>query len=606
MEKIAISYIRFSTAQQAEGESLARQTKLAQDYAALHSMRLDESLTMRDLGISAFTGKNLSQGALGAFVKAVQEKKVPPNCYLLIEDVDRLSRLPVMEALEVFQKIINGGVTVVTLKDGIQYNSEQLRNDWTRLMPVLVSMGRGYDESVRKSDRIRDGWAAKKVNAREHGTPLGALAPAWLTYVPPDKDSGTPASYKVDESRKATIKLIFELSIGGKGMVAIAQDLHERGIAPFGKRGVGSWSGSSLQRLLKNRALLGEYQPSEYIPYIEDGVRKREQKLVGRAIPNFYPKVIEEGLFLKAEEALASRRIHKVTRSAKNPNVWHGVIKCHHCGSALHLTTREHKYLICYKARLGMCTEARYIRLDLAEQYFKEMLAKIDSMALVQSSNNELERALLDAKVTLSNYQADVDYFMQQMRSPETRSTSMAVLMSEAEQAARLAESKVKDVESLFAKETIIDKEEFFKRLDLITPEGRRNANMLVKQVRVEASVEGSIFRIKQDGSLLFTLSKDRSDRIVSTPYTKDQFVKMQIQDSPSLDRVLGYHKRRRKEQGVTERQSGQTANSTAPDWTEHDEELSDEAYALLNITDAGEDPVYYEVPLTDPGDSPS
>jgi len=315
---------------------------------------------------------------------------------------------------------------------------------------------------------------------------------------------------------------------------------------------------------LKNRALLGEYQPSEYIPYVEDGVRKRKQKLVGRAIPNFYPKVIEEGLFLKAEEALASRRIHKVTRSAKNPNVWHGVIKCYHCGSALHLTTREHKYLICYKARLGMCTKARYIRLDLAEQYFKEMLAKIDSMALIQSSNNELERALLDAKVKLSNSQADVDYFMQQMRSPETRSTSMAVLMSEAEQAVRLAELKVKDVESLFAKETIIDKEEFFKRLDLITPEGRRNANMLVKQVRVEASVEGTIFRIKQDGSLLFTLSKDRKDRIVSTPYTKDQFVKMQIQDSPSLDQVLGYHKRRRKEQGIPETQHEVSSGSDA------------------------------------------
>lgn len=606
MEKIAISYIRFSTAQQAEGESLARQTKMAEEYAARNGMRLDESLTMRDLGISAFSGKNLSQGALGAFVKAVQEKKVPPNSYLLIEDVDRLSRLPVMEALEVFQKIIKGGVTVVTLKDGIQYSSEQLRDDWTRLMPVFVSMGRGYDESVTKSGRIRDGWAAKKVNAREHKTPLGALAPAWLIYVPPDKDSGTPASYKVDESRKETIKLIFELSIGGKGMVAIAQELRERGIAPFGNRGVGSWSGSSLQRLLKNRALLGEYQPSEYIPYIEDGVRKRKQKLVGRAIPNFYPKVIEEGLFLKAEEALASRRIHKVTRSAKNPNLWHGVVKCHYCGSALHLTTREHKYLICYKARLGMCKEARYVRLDLAELYFKEMLAKIDSMALVQSSNNELERALLDAKVVLSNCQADVDYFMQQMRSPETRSNGMAILLSEAEQAARLAEAKVKEVESLFAKETIIDKEEFFNRLDLASPEGRRNANMLVKQVGVEACVEGYVFHIKQAGTLLFTLLKDGRDKIIVTPYTKDQFVKMQIQDSPSLDQVLGYHKRRRKEQGIPERHSRPVADTNAPDWSQYDETLPDEAYALLGITDAGDDAVFYEVPLHAPDDSPA
>ncbi len=560
MEKIAISYVRFSTAQQSQGESLERQTTLAREYAAKHGMKLDENLTMRDLGISAFSGKNLSQGALGVFLKAVIDKKVPPNCYLLIEDVDRLSRLPVMEALDVFRTIINGGVTVVTLKDEIQYSADQLRDDWTRLMPVLVSMGRGHEESVRKSVRIRDGWAAKKKEAREHLTPLGALAPAWLTYVPPATKDGV-GHYIIDDEKVKAIKLIFDLSISGKGMVAITHELRALDIKPFGKRGVGSWSGSSLQRLLKNRALLGEYQPSEYIAYIEGGVRKRKQNFIGRPIEGFYPQVIDSGTFLKAAEALRSRKVHHVTRQAKQINLWQGVIKCNHCGNALHLTTREHKYLVCYKARLGMCKESRYVRLDLAENYFKEMLAKIDSMALVESSNDDLEHALLEAKVALSKCQADIDYFMQQIRNPETRSNSMAILLAEAEQAARSAEGRVKDVESLFASETIIDKEEFFQRLDLTSKEGRNSANSLVKQLGVAAFVDGNTFYIKQGGTLLFTLSKDRMGRVVSTPYTKEQFIKMQIQDSPSLDQVLSYHRRLRQEQGIPERQ-----------WTKGDE----------------------------------
>ncbi|MEG0082643.1 MAG: recombinase family protein [Massilia sp.] len=565
MEKIAISYIRFSTAQQSQGESLERQTTLARDYAAKHGMRLDESLTMRDLGISAFSGKNLSQGALGVFLKAVTDKKVPANCYLLIEDVDRLSRLPVMEALDVFRTIIKGGVTVVTLKDEIQYSADQLRDDWTRLMPVLVSMGRGHDESVRKSERIRDGWAAKKKDAREHLTPLGALAPAWLTYAPPKKKEGV-GEYVVNDERVKTIELIFDLSISGKGMVAIAQELRALDIKPFGNRGVGDWSGSSLQRLLKNRALLGEYQPSEYIPYIEDGVRKRKQKLIGRPIEGFYPQVIDNGTFLKATEALESRKVHHVTRQAKQVNLWQGVIKCNHCGSALHLTTREHKYLVCYKARLGMCKESRYVRLDLAELYFKEMLAKIDSMALVESSNHDLERILLESKVELSKLQSDVDYFMQQMRSAETRSNSMGILLSEAENSVRVAEGKVKEVESMFAKEAIIDKEEFFQRLDLKSNEGRRSANNLVKQVNVVSYVDGNTFYVKQDGNLLFTLSKDRMGKVMATPYTAEQFMKMQIQDSPSLDQVLNYHKRRRQEQGGPVQQGEIRDEATLPE----------------------------------------
>jgi DNA invertase Pin-like site-specific DNA recombinase len=483
----------------------------------------------------------------------VVDKKVPPNCYLLIEDVDRLSRLPVMEALDVFKTIINGGVTVVTLKDQIQYNAEMLRNDWTRLMPVLVSMGRGFDESVRKSERIRDGWAAKKQKARDHGTPLGALAPAWLVYVPPNEKAGTPASYDVDQERVNVIKLIFELSISGKGMVAIAQELREKGIAPFGKRGVGSWSGSSLQRLLKNRALLGEYQPSEYIPYTENGVRKRKQKAVGRPIERFYPRVLDDGTFLKATEALKSRKVHNVTRQAKRINLWQGVVKCAHCGGALHLTTREHAYLICYKARLKMCKDAKYIRLDLAEEFFKQMLAKIDSMALVNSSNHELEAQLLDARVTLSKCQGDVDYFMDQYRNPETRSNGLAILLSEAEKSVKSADAHVKEVESMFAKEAILDKEEFFERLDLVSDQGRRDANMLVKQVQVCAYVDGKVFQVKQNDTLLFSLSQHRTGKVIVTPHTPEQFQKVVVQDGVSVDQAINFSREQRKAAGTSE-----------------------------------------------------
>jgi hypothetical protein len=98
----------------------------------------------------------------------------------------------------------------------------------------------------------------------------------------------------------------------------------------------------------------------------------------------------------------------------------------------------------------------------------------------------------------------------------------MGILLYEAEQSARVAESKVKDVESMFAKEAIIDKEEFFHRLDLKSNEGRRSANNLVKRVGIVTYVDGNTFYVKQNGNLLFALSKDRMDKIVSTPYTPE------------------------------------------------------------------------------------
>ena len=81
----AYSYLRFSTPEQSKGDSLRRQTALADDYAKRHSLTLDTELTLRDLGVSAFRGDNLAVGALGAFLKAVSDGPAPGGTVLLVE-----------------------------------------------------------------------------------------------------------------------------------------------------------------------------------------------------------------------------------------------------------------------------------------------------------------------------------------------------------------------------------------------------------------------------------------------------------------------------------------------------------------------------------------
>ena len=52
------SYRRFSSGRQARGTSLERQTKLAQVWCQERGYELDESLSLSDLGVSAFKGDN--------------------------------------------------------------------------------------------------------------------------------------------------------------------------------------------------------------------------------------------------------------------------------------------------------------------------------------------------------------------------------------------------------------------------------------------------------------------------------------------------------------------------------------------------------------------
>src|SRR5262245_14486129 len=111
----AYSYIRFSTAQQAEGDSVRRQTKLSERYAHKHGLELDKKLTFRDLGTSAFRGKNLRQGELGDFIKLVRSGRIKAGSFLLVENLDRVSRGEPLEAFDLLRQLIQLGITVVTL-----------------------------------------------------------------------------------------------------------------------------------------------------------------------------------------------------------------------------------------------------------------------------------------------------------------------------------------------------------------------------------------------------------------------------------------------------------------------------------------------------------
>jgi DNA invertase Pin-like site-specific DNA recombinase len=76
---LAYSYVRFSTAEQAKGDSLRRQTEAAARWCQRNGVRLDTSLTLHDLGKSAFLGehrKNPDRNALAAFLKMVERGQV--------------------------------------------------------------------------------------------------------------------------------------------------------------------------------------------------------------------------------------------------------------------------------------------------------------------------------------------------------------------------------------------------------------------------------------------------------------------------------------------------------------------------------------------------
>ena len=82
--KDAYSYIRFSSKKQADGASLERQLTGTRKYCDQNNLLLNESLTFRDLGVSAYKGDNLEHG-LGDLLLACADGLIPRGSAIVVE-----------------------------------------------------------------------------------------------------------------------------------------------------------------------------------------------------------------------------------------------------------------------------------------------------------------------------------------------------------------------------------------------------------------------------------------------------------------------------------------------------------------------------------------
>jgi DNA invertase Pin-like site-specific DNA recombinase len=280
----AYSYIRFSTPEQIKGDSLRRQIESSEGYAEKHGLNLDKSLTIKDLGISAFDSSNITKGALRGFLQAVKDKQIPVGSYLLIESLDRLSRAEVPTALKLFLSILDEGIVVCTLIDGVQYSKESVGKNFNELLISLTIMSRAHEESKTKSLRLSAAWKEKRKGLATKK--FSAQCPYWMTL---DKASN---AFELNKAHVDVVNYIFELAASGMGNYSIVKRLNSEGTKNFGR--ADSWSTSSVQVLLNNRAVLGEFQPHTKVD------KKRVPD--GNPVIGYYPPVVSEELFYRVKE----------------------------------------------------------------------------------------------------------------------------------------------------------------------------------------------------------------------------------------------------------------------------------------------------------------
>lgn len=390
----AYSYLRFSRPEQALGDSLRRQLERARQFADERGLELDESL--RDEGISAFRGKNVDdRAALGSFLRAVESGAVPRGSYLLVESLDRLSREHVLDALPRFLDLLNAGIRIVTLMDRQEYSRESVEANNYQLMISLGVMARAHEESATKGIRVQEAWEKKRQLAAVTGKAMTKICPAWM------KKEGD--GYTLIPERAVVVREIFELSIGGVGTRSIAKRLNSDKAdrsKPFG--GGRIWYDSYVKKILENPATYGEFTPRGRLAGGSDATASTTLK-------NYYPSVIDETTFHKAQVMMKARAASSVRSSAgKHRNVLSGLLRCQACGGGMHYIDKGKRggrpYLQCSSSllRAGCGHNKKHVYETL------ETKVVMDCSATVNEAENEkvvevhaCESALLDIRTRL-------------------------------------------------------------------------------------------------------------------------------------------------------------------------------------------------------------
>jgi DNA invertase Pin-like site-specific DNA recombinase len=354
----AYSYKRFSTPAQEQGDSLRRQTAMAQAWADRKGIPLDTELNLTDRGVSAYTGANKDVGNLGAFLRAVEDGTVPNGSWLLVENLDRLSREPAFDASYTMQGIIRQGVTVVDLSDGLgrEYNMETLRSSegLMHLMAMLLSFARGNQESAQKARRVGEAYANKRAvfaSDQKLTKPYTRRLPAWIRW---REDT---ASYELIEERAALLRWMFEMADDGTGEYSIAAHLNDTKEDTWGagKWKAKHWHRSYIRKLLTNKAAIGIFVPHR-VQKVEG--KRTKERIPQEPIAHRFPAAVDRELFERVNARLSTTETRGKNAKAPVRSIFAGLMKCQHCGGTVTRVNKgEWVYLVCAAAhaKAGTC-----------------------------------------------------------------------------------------------------------------------------------------------------------------------------------------------------------------------------------------------------------
>jgi hypothetical protein len=417
----------------------------AAKYAAERGLTLDTELNLRDLGVSAYRQSNAKKGALGEFLRAVADGYVARGSYLLIENMDRLTRDEIVGATGLFLQLIGDGIVVVTLTNNEVFSQERFdRQPWAMHL-IVAELTRANQESARKSQLVGDAKRRKKQQLIDHGLngkPYTRQTPAWIRW------DDAAKKYTLISERAAIVREVFERTDAGHGIDRIAKDLNQRGVDTWGgrkgQRQADHWRGSYIRKILLSTAPIGTFTPHTTT---HDGVTRARRDEPMTPVENMFPKAIEdEELYWRINRRFATTAPRGRNARHAPKSIVAGIAHCATCG---HSVTRVSKggyvYLVCSRANMR-AAGCKYLAVPypLVEEALRKNVRTLVAHAPRGKSTAALEKQI-------AAMQADADHLegltfeLAELAASE-KSVAAKRRLSDAERELRVLQKSLRDL----------------------------------------------------------------------------------------------------------------------------------------------------------------
>jgi DNA invertase Pin-like site-specific DNA recombinase len=323
------------------------QAERIQGYAAARGL----SVEMLDPELDV-SGARTSRPILDRAIDDIAEGRYAG---LIVAQLDRLSRMAVVDALKIIERIEGYGGQVISVAENFDAGTPEGNLSRT----LMLSIG------AMQRDRYSAQFSDAKKQALERGLLVGSQVP--FGYQVKRVRDGGDGKLKPDKAAAKLVRKAFELRAAGGSWVDVGTVI---GKSPNGARSV-----------VRNRVYLGELHLKPFTPNLEA-----------------HEAIIEVDLWNAAQQA-------KGTRPARNPDsqpvLLAGLVRCAGCQRLMSVYRGQRAYKCKRYHAHQHCTDAAWVSQPQIEALVEDsVLAYLRDRLHIETTQQRDELAALEARLT--------------------------------------------------------------------------------------------------------------------------------------------------------------------------------------------------------------